>query len=488
MKTKTDILLPPFLFPGKTAKEKAYLGKLKKEGKIRSIGPRLFTSLPEKKVNETLKKSWALIVSNLFPNALIGHATALSYAPTTRGEIFITSTRNRNVRYLNLTLVFIKGPAALSTDLDFVGIKASSFPRALLENLTLRKGNLKNGLLSQEEIEKRLEEKLLREGEIELNRMRDQAKEISSAINRQTEFKRLDAIIGALLGTRDIAHLTNDNSFARANNYPYDVDCYHRLEILFGHLRHLPMKEVFTNNYGPNHFQHKAFFESYFSNYIEGTIFEIREAERIVFDKVISQTRPKDAHDILETFNIVSDFNEMKTIPDTFNSFLEILKRRHFQFLEKRPEVNPGVFKKQKNHAGNTFFVHPDYVVGTLKRGFELYHDLPVGMKRAIFMMFLISDIHPFTDGNGRIARMMMNAELFSTNLSTIIIPTVFRDDYIFSLRALTRRHDPDPFVRMLIKAQNFSFLNFSNYVEIKDKLIKMNWFCEPDEAKLIFP
>ena len=27
-------------------------------------------------------------------------------------------------------------------------------------------------------------------------------------------------------------------------------------------------------------------------------------------------------------------------------------------------------------------------------------------------MMFLVSEVHPFVDGNGRIARIMMNAEL----------------------------------------------------------------------------
>ena len=33
------------------------------------------------------------------------------------------------------------------------------------------------------------------------------------------------------------------------------------------------------------YFENKAFFESYFSNYIEGTDFLIEEAEQIVFDK-----------------------------------------------------------------------------------------------------------------------------------------------------------------------------------------------------------
>ena len=30
---------------------------------------------------------------------------------------------------------------------------------------------------------------------------------------------------------------------------------------------------------------------------------------------------------------------------------------------------------------------------------------------RAIYMMFLVSEVHPFDDGNGRMARIMMNAE-----------------------------------------------------------------------------
>ena len=33
-----------------------------------------------------------------------------------------------------------------------------------------------------------------------------------------------------------------------------------------------------------------------------------------------------------------------------------------------------------------------------------------------IFMMFMISEIHPFLDGNGRLARVMMNAELVKMN------------------------------------------------------------------------
>ena len=53
------------------------------------------------------------------------------------------------------------------------------------------------------------------------------------------------------------------------------------------------------------------------------------------------------------------------------------------------------------------------------------------------------TDEHPFTDGNRRISRIMMNAELVAADQSKIIIPTVFREDYLNALRRLTRRNDP---------------------------------------------
>ena len=47
--------------------------------------------------------------------------------------------------------------------------------------------------------------------------------------------------------------------------------------------------------------------------------------------------------------------------------------------------------------------------------------------QRAVFMMLLVSEVHPFADGNGRIARVMMNAELVGAAEERIIIPTAFR-------------------------------------------------------------
>jgi fido (protein-threonine AMPylation protein) len=154
--------------------------------------------------------------------------------------------------------------------------------------------------------------------------------------------------------------------------------------------------------------------------------------------------------------------------------------------MAQRPEVEPGAFKQTANRAGDIHFVDPAYVHGTLRKGLELYADLGAGLARAIFLMFLVTDVHPFVDGNGRIARIMLNAELVSAGKSTIIIPTVYRDDYLQALRALTRRHRPAPVVAALTLAQRFSNLSFSPYPSILKHLQRRNWFREPDEARIL--
>ena len=65
-------------------------------------------------------------------------------------------------------------------------------------------------------------------------------------------------------------------------------------------------------------------------------------------------------------------------------------------------------------------------------------------------MMFLVSEVHPFVDGNGRIARIMMNAELVTAGEERIIIPTVYRGNYLTALKALSQSSQPTPIVRTL--------------------------------------
>ncbi len=480
------ILLPPLLFPAPDSRSRQWMARLKREKKIRAAGPRLYTSVPIGHQAEAVRRGWAQIVSNLFPNALLTHRTALEYKPSPKGVVYLTGSARRRLRYPGLTLKFMSGPKPLKDDPPFINARVSSMPRALLENLSITRGGNEERTLPREDLERRLEEILRAKGVKELNDLRDRARVIARQFGWKREFKRLDQIVGAMLRSRPAGILRSNIARARSKHIPYDEHCLERCHILFADLRHQPFRSLSDEYSAPEHFRNKAFFEAYFSNYIEGTTFEIEEAEEIVFEGKIPKNRPKDAHDILGTFQIVSDSDEMHRRPDSYKSFERVLKERHTTLMKDRPEAMPGVFKNRPNRAGSTVFVDPGYVIGTLEQGLRLYRDLPGGMARAIFMMFLIADVHPFRDGNGRIARIFMNAELSGMGLSTIIIPTVYREDYMGTLRAMTRRNRPDPLIRMLVKAQEFSHLRFSPYPKILQKIRRRNWFQEPSEARII--
>ncbi|HPI41108.1 MAG TPA: hypothetical protein PLJ21_09905, partial [Pseudobdellovibrionaceae bacterium] len=288
MSTKTDKnLLPSLLFPGKTSAERKYMAQLKKQGLIYAIGPKLYASVPRTDLAKVVRGSWALIVSRLYSKALISHATALTYLPNAKGEVFLTSSSQRKVILPGLTLCFLRGPKSDKNDVPFMNLKASSFERAVLENLSASKGSLFQKSLSQADIENRLELILLHKGEDELNQCRERARTVSKRLKMETEFKKLDKIIGALLGSRSHNHVMDPLSKARSMGRPYDSFCLERLEILFSHLRHFPFVEIKETYKSSAHFRNKSFFESYFSNYIEGTIFDISEAESIVFDHKI---------------------------------------------------------------------------------------------------------------------------------------------------------------------------------------------------------
>ncbi|KAA6324840.1 hypothetical protein EZS27_025875, partial [termite gut metagenome] len=219
----------------------------------------------------------------------------------------------------------------------------------------------------------------------------------------------------------------------------------------------------------------------------EGTEFTIEDAKKIVDTGIVIPKRIKDSHDILGTFHIVSNSYEMGITPSTIDELIQILKKRHLTMMSGRAEeVNAGDFKNQNNRAGNTEFVDYTLVEGTLRQGFKYYAALTDPMAKAIFMMFMISEVHPFTDGNGRISRIMGNAELFKSGLSRIIVPTVYREDYIMSLKKLTNRKDPDTYIRVMDKLQYFSNNIFGeNFDELNNYFRETNAYKEPSEGKL---
>jgi fido (protein-threonine AMPylation protein) len=108
--------------------------------------------------------------------------------------------------------------------------------------------------------------------------------------------------------------------------------------------------------------------------------------------------------------------------------------------------------------------------------------------------MFLVAEVHPFMDGNGRAARLMMNAEVVAAGESRIIIPTIYRNNYMAALKALSQNGITAAVLRMLDFAQRYTAsVDFSGLDQARFILERTHAFADPGEAdalglRLILP
>jgi hypothetical protein len=453
--------------------------------KLREIGSRLYTSNLREKPEELIRRKIWDVVATMVPNAVIVDRTALERKPASDGSVFLVGTSNREIELPGVTLKVRKGTPLPGDDLPMrSGLYISSHARMLVENMAVSRA--RSGVartVPRHDIEAFLVQRLRVNGEEGLNILRDQIKVVGKALGLQKNADELDGMIGTLLGTKDV-ELTSPLALSHKMGTPYDskrVDLFNMMhDVLQGRAPSAPRISR-ENGQG---LLHEAFFESYFSNFIEGTEFEITEAEDIIFGGRIPESRPADAHDIRGTFDIVSSREEMAKTPKSTDELLDLLKRRHALMMGGRPDAMPGQFKTKSNRVGLTSFVPPDEVLGTLDKGFEIYSRLSTPFDRAAFMMFMVAEVHPFADGNGRSARIMMNAELAAANESRIIIPTIYRSNYLEGLSLMTNHGDPDALIKTLDFAQRYvhSF-EWSNFDQTLKVLEKTHAFIRPEEG-----
>lgn len=463
------------------------VSKAVKAGRLRRIGSRLYTKNMTESPEVIVNRNWHVLLKDYFPDALIADRTAIENRPAADGSVFVISAKTRDVVLPGIKFRPRLGPSPLSSDPLFLGnLSLCSASRAWLENMreSRGRGGATARTLSKSEIEERLEALLRRGGEAALNKLRDDARKVAEHLGMDVEFHRLDSIIGALLGTREVK-LETPVGQARKIGMPYDPDRSELFTALFSELRStapvIRTCEKLIDRANAN----LAFFEAYFSNYIEGTRFPVEEARDIVFHGVIPRERPKDAHDILGTYRIVADHTRLARIPRDFAEFISLLKTRHGVLMEMRPDTSPGQFKVKPNQAGDTSFVAPDLVIGTLGKGYEVYRAIEPALHRAVFMMFLVSEVHPFSDGNGRVARIMMNAELVAEEEQRIIIPTVYRNNYVSALKALSQTGKCTPLIRVLDFAQKFTAsIPWTDFEESRLVLQTTNAFMDAVEAE----
>jgi hypothetical protein len=446
----------------------------------------LYTRNVDEPITSVVRRNWTAVAAHYVPGGVVVDRSAFEAKPSDDGSLFLDGGSdwgtNRTYSVQGLLIKPRSGPGPLPGDMPHMhGLSFSSRPRAWLDNM--RPSRARQGVsrtLMPAELERELNRLVSIRGWDALQELRDQARGLAPNMGGDEELRVLDDLIGALQGTRDVV-LSTSAGHAAQRGQAFEA----RRAELFGALQSALLVEHFPPRpEQPGSFPALSFIEAYFSNWIEGTEFDLEEAEEIVFERAIPEGRFTDAHDVLGTFDLVNDPTKRRELPGDADERIALLLSHHAAMLERRPEVRPGQFKERVNRAGATTFVHPDLVEGTLRVGFRHLEALPAGMARAIFSMFLISEVHPFTDGNGRIARVIMNAELSAHRQQRIVIPLVYRDNYLQSLRLLSRNGDPAALIRVLDVAQRYTAsIPWQDLRAAEQALRDSNAFVTPDEA-----
>lgn len=432
-----------------------------KAGKFRKLATKLYTDDLRTDPAEIIRRHRLDIAAHFYPGAVISHRSALEGTLSPSGKLHISLPQKvAPVRQLpGLEIRIWEGPEAQVNDVrttvqeDGNCLYMANQTRAVLENFQIARAraNDEPKILPKEALEQWFDRQLRilgTGGECWLDELLESARKLSQQFGWKREFEALEEFTRALKGKPSVYELNTELARARAAGKPYDPE---RVQ-LFNELKAALATESFNQLAAPPvvERENRAFWESYFSNYIEGTKFSVEEAQEIVNEtdtaKALERNRPEDAHDILETYRLIVDNKISGKVAIKAQKTIELIKIRHARMMASRTDVSPGEFKERNNEVGSRVFVRPELVSETIARGWQSGRDLSSATARAFFMLFVIAEVHPFKDGNGRISRLEMNAVLEEAGLTRLILPTSFRNDYLTVLEALTTNGNAKPF------------------------------------------
>ena len=172
------------------------------------------------------------------------------------------------------------------------------------------------------------------------------------------------------------------------------------------------------------------------SNALEGNSLTISETKVILEDGLTIAGKPlKDYYEATghsEAFDYMYDLIEGKKITE------EYIKKLHSFFYQRIKKDEAGVYRKQPAIiTGSQYPLPKPNDISNLMKNFENKISLFKKEHPIIYAAIIHKElvfIHPFVDGNGRVARLLMNLALLQTGYTIAIIPPFKRAEYIMTL------------------------------------------------------
>lgn len=212
---------------------------------------------------------------------------------------------------------------------------------------------------------------------------------------------------------------------------------------------------------------------TYHSNAIEGNTLTISETKVVLEDGVTIGGKSMREH--LEAINHREAIDYLMALAGQPCPLSETeIKDLHQIVLRGVDTENAGRYRQQNVLISGAGFTPPDFLhVREHMEGFcqwcadEASNLHPVERAARVHADFV--NIHPFVDGNGRTARLLMNLELLRAGFPIVIIPVEERSAYYANLDAVAVRGEYEAFVRQVCGLVEKSFAPYWFVLGVED-------------------
>ncbi|MGO3702184.1 MAG: Fic family protein [Candidatus Saccharimonadales bacterium] len=161
----------------------------------------------------------------------------------------------------------------------------------------------------------------------------------------------------------------------------------------------------------------------YNSNAIENSTLTLEDTEDILIRDIIK--KDQDVREVYEAKNLAKVTEYLLENQDQ-ELDIELILRLHGILLASIQDDWAGRFRRGKEwvRVGNHMGANPDLVSGLMSGLVQKYHqDDTYFLDKIAWFHAEFETIHPFSDGNGRIGRVLINQQLMALGYPPIIIP-----------------------------------------------------------------
>ena len=210
---------------------------------------------------------------------------------------------------------------------------------------------------------------------------------------------------------------------------------------------------------------------AYTSNNIEGNTLTRKETRIVIEEDITSSSKPfvhyQEAVNHAKAFDYIIDvLKSGKTINE--NTVLDIHKR----LLSGVDDYNAGFYRNcpVRISGSRVILPNPMKVPDLMKEFFAKYEHIEEVADIIKLHLDFVS-IHPFSDGNGRCARLLMNLLLMQNGFCPIIIRPRDRKRYINSIEKAQLTEDLTDYMKFMVARLNNSFETIFDIYEPKKEV-----------------